>query len=155
MTWTYSPSKVETSPVDQVRLNIGDTVYTDPQFQDEELARFLATRNSIAGACADACRALAAKFSRSVNSSAATAKIAYSDLSKAYLRMATGFDQKAILAGSGLLYAGGISVSDKNLQVCDTDRVQPQFNLGLDDNDLLPYGPAANQTEAESEPDDE
>lgn len=49
-------------------------------------------------------------------------------------------------------YAGGISVMDKEMQEQDTDRVQPQFNIGLDDNLNMPFGPAGNQTENQAQP---
>lgn len=152
MTWSYFAAGIASSPKDQVRLAIGDTLITDQQLQDEEIVQFLGMRNSIAGACAEACRALASKYSRSVTQKSATSQVNFSDLSKAYLRMAVGFDQKAARGGSGMPYAGGLSVSDKVAQQQDTDRVSPQFNIGMEDNLDMPIGPAGNETEEPQTP---
>lgn len=150
MVWSYLPLPNEIRNIDQVRLNIGDTVKCDQQLQDEEIVAFLAGRPNIYGACADACRSLAAKFGRSVNQKAGPNSANFSDMAKAYLRMASGFDQKAAMSGSAMPYAGGISVADKIRQDQDTDRVKPQFNIGLDDNNLLPFGPSGQQTEEDA-----
>lgn len=144
MTWTYLTSDLATTPKDQVRLLIGDTLSTDPQLQDEEINYLLTTRTSIYGACAEACRSLATKFSRSVDQAAGTAKEAYSQMAKAYFQKAIYFDVKSAEAGAGLPYAGGISITDKSNQLQDTDRVPPQFNIGMDDNPL-PIGQAGNE----------
>jgi hypothetical protein len=54
MTWTYTITDLSTSQKDQVRLLIGDTVQTDHQLQDEEIAYLLTQRSSVYGAAADA-----------------------------------------------------------------------------------------------------
>lgn len=152
MTWTYSPFDLSTSSKDQVRIAIGDILSTDPQLQDEEIASFIAGRTSISGACADCCRAIASRMSRSVTMKTTSAGANWSDLSKAYLRMAIQFDQQAISSGSAMPYAGGISIVDKMNQESNTDRVQPQFNLDMDDNRLMPFGPAGGETEESGQP---
>lgn len=153
MTWSYSTADLATSPKDQVRLQIGDTLSADPQLQDEEIAQFIAGRSTLAGACADACRSLASKFSRSVDQGAAgPSYVKFSQMAAAYLKQAVMFDQIAARSGSGLPYAGGISVSDKETQESNTDRVAPQFNIGMDDNQVIPEGAGANETESYSTP---
>jgi hypothetical protein len=130
--WTYYPSSG--LPRDALRLMIGDTVPTDQQLQDEELAVFIAQRGTITGAAADACRSLAAKYSRSVTQAGGgSASAAFSDLSKAYSRMAFTFEARSAARGS-MPYVGGISMADKQQGVQDADDVQPQFMVGILDN---------------------
>ena len=147
MTWTYSVSDLATSAKDQLRLAIGDTLTSDQQLQDEEILQFIAGRSTLAGACADACRALATKFSRSVTQKAAGASANFSDMAKAYQRMAAQFEQQAALGGSALPYAGGMSIADKQSQEQNDDRVPPSFSIGMDDN-VLPV-PSAGPSPAQ------
>ncbi|WP_407146251.1 hypothetical protein [Bradyrhizobium sp. ORS 86] len=140
MTWTYDVTALATSAKDNVRLLIGDTDETDPQLQDEEIAYFLSGRPNPYGAAAECCRALAAKYARLVSQSAGDTKFVFSDMSKAYERRASDFEGQAANSGAGLPYAGGISNTDKLNQESDSDRVQPQFTLGIDDN-FLPVAP--------------
>lgn len=146
MAWTYSVADLATSPKDQVRLLIGDTLTTDQQLQDEEIDYVLTTRGSLYGAAAECCRSLQAKFSRSVDQSAGGSKTMFSQLAKAYGIKAAEFEGKAAMSGAGLPYAGGISVADKRNQQQNPDRVTPQFQVGMDDNDFMPVGPAGNET---------
>lgn len=146
MTWTYTPSSLASSALFQVRLLIGDTLSTDQQLQDEEIDFVLTERPNLYGAAAECCRSLAAKFSRSVDQAAGATRAAFSQLAKAYNAKAADFEAKAAAAGSALPYAGGISVADKQRQEMDPDRVQPQFDLGMDD-DFLPFPSAGNETE--------
>jgi hypothetical protein len=64
-------------------------------------------------------------------------------MAKAYGVKAREFEDKAAMAGAGLPYAGGISIVDKLNQEQNQDRVQPQFQIGMEDN-LLPVTPAGN-----------
>jgi hypothetical protein len=41
------------------------------------------------------------------------------------------------------IYAGGISIQDKNTQQQDPDRVRPQFQLRMFDNYIVPLPPVA------------
>lgn len=136
MVWTYNLTTIATTPKDQVRLQIGDTVSTSPQLQDEEINFYLTTRANIYGASAECCRSLAARFSSQASTAAGDTKIQFSDIAKAYAARAVSFDVKAATAGSAMPYAGGISVSDKQNNTQDTDRVNPQFTIGMDDSSL-------------------
>lgn len=149
MVWTYNQATLATVQKDQVRLLIGDTLYTDPQMQDEEIFYFLAQRSSTYGAAAECCRTLQARFSRSVDRTAGTNKVMYSQMAKAYSAKAEEFEAKAAATGAGLPYAGGISIADKLQQETDGDRAPPQFQIGMDD-DFLPVGPAGNEDEETS-----
>jgi hypothetical protein len=146
VTWTYNVAQLATSPKDQVRLLIGDTLNTDQQMQDEEITYHLSQRSSSWGAAAECCRTLQARFSRSVDQTVGTNKAMYSQLSKAYGVKAAEFEAKAAAGGAGVPYAGGISVADKIAQEQNQDRVQPQFQIGMDD-DFYPVGPAGNESD--------
>jgi hypothetical protein len=147
--WTYYPTKLATSPKDQVRLLIGDTVSTDPQMQDEEINFYLTQRASVWGAAAECCQTLAARFARSVDQAVGTAKIAFSQMAANYARRAAVFNARAASMGGGLPYAGGISAADMLNQLNNPDRVEPSFTVGMTDN-LLPVAPAGNETEEQS-----
>jgi hypothetical protein len=149
MTWSYNPSDLSSSQKDQIRMLIGDTNASTPQLQDEEIAYLATLRPNIYGAASDCCRALAAKYSSMSTESAGDSKITYSDISKAYARQAIAFASTAAAGGAGLPYAGGISQNDKQTQESDTDRVSPQFQIGMEDN-LLPIGPVGNESQDES-----
>lgn len=148
MVWTYSLTSLATTQKDQVRLAIGDTLSSDQQLQDEEINAALANRSTILGAAADCCRSIAAKFSRSVTQKAAGASANFSDLAKQYLTMALQFDAQAALSGSALPYAGGISIADKMNQETNSDRVPPNFTIGMDDN-VLPVPEVGPEGETE------
>lgn len=147
MTWSYSITTLAATPKDQVRLLIGDTLTTDPQMQDEEIAYYLTQRSSVYGAAAECCRTLQARFSRSVDQKGGDTETKYSQLAKAYGIKAIEFEQKAAAAGAGKPYAGGISIADKQAQEQNTDRVAPQFQIGMDENLTLPaVGEAGSET---------
>jgi hypothetical protein len=150
MTWTYTPSAISTTPLYQVRRLIGDVIATEPQIADEEISFALSVRSTIYGAAADCCRYISAQFGRKVDVIVAGAggnlKQNYSSQATAYLRMAAQFDNLSIARGGALPYAGGISVTDKQNAELDTDRVQPQYDLGMQDN-FIPEGPIGNETQ--------
>src|SRR2546425_151072 len=131
MTWSYNPSLLATNAKDAVRLLVGDVLQSDPQMQDEEISYFVTARGSLYGAAAECCRALAAKFSRSVDQQGGTFKTFYSQMAKAYTVKSLEFDNKSALFGAAMPYAGGISLTDKQTQDLNSDRVLPQFNLGM------------------------
>jgi hypothetical protein len=145
MAWTYDPSVIAATPLYQVRNMIGDTVQANPQLQDEEVRFWLSQRSSVWGAAAECCRALATQYSRSIDQTAGDTGVKYSQMAKAYASRATTFEARAAAMGSGTPYAGGISITDKINQELNTDRVDPQFNIGMTD-DWLPVGPVANET---------
>lgn len=145
MAWSYDPSQLATMPAYQVRLLIGDTLATDKQMQDEEIDFYLTTRANIYGSAAECCRTLATQFSRLADSVQGELRTLYSSKARAYAARAAEFENKSTLSGSGMPYAGGISIADKQNQESDTDRVPPQFNLGMDDSDL-PVPAVGNET---------
>ena len=147
MTWSYD-AEFLSDPKNQIRLLIGDTNPECGLLQNEEISYFLSQRPSFYGAAAECCRSLATRFSAQATMSAGDTKEMLSDISKAFAQRALAFETKAVVSGSGAPYAGGISVSDKETQDEDTDRVQPQFVLGADDN-YLPVAPSSDSPPSE------
>lgn len=130
MSWTYN---IESGLVrDQVRLLIGDTLSTDPQFSDEELD-WLATSNGsglyrTAGA---ACRVLATRYSRYADKWVGDLKILASQKARNYLVMAASFDKQSGAQSWAVPTAGGIYVDEKEAAAEDTTLVQPEFTRGM------------------------
>jgi len=143
------------NPLMQVRRLIGDTKYDDKQLWDEEINFSLGQRGYVPGtastgviygAAADCCRDLAAEMSRQVDLVQGELKQNYSNRAKAYLSMAAQYTIIASARGVGVPYAGGISISDKQSQETNADRVSPNFTIGMTDN-LILGGGAGPQTE--------
>jgi len=148
MTWTYSADQSNTKPIYRVRFMIGDTACGEQQFQDEEINAAIVSRGSLAGACADLCRSLATKYSRSVDLAiVGGGRASYSQLSKQYLRQAIGFESKAAELATG--YVGGISLADKLSNELNLDRPSPQFVIGMHDN-WLPVAPIGSEEHSDT-----
>lgn len=153
MTWTYNISTIATSPMTQVRRLIGDVIQTDQQIADEEITFSLTQRSSIYGAAADACRYIASQYSRKADvivqsPGGGALKTNYSQQAKSYLAMAAQFENISVSRGGALPYVGGISVTDKANNEADTDRVSPQYNIGMEDN-YLPEGIVGNEVQSD------
>jgi hypothetical protein len=157
VSWTYNAQLLATWPTYQVRRLIGDVVSTDQQLQDEEIAFALTQRSTVYGAAAECARNLAAQYGRQVDVVTSGAggmlKTNYSSKARIYAAMALEYEGKSAMTGAGLPYAGGISVTDKQNQLANTDRVSPQFNIGMEDN-TLPVGSVGNEAGLGSVSDD-
>lgn len=144
--WTYSGDP-SASRKDAVRFLVGDTISTDPQLQDGEIEYVLTIRPTIYGAAAQCCRSLSSQYSRKADSVQADLRTTYSSIAKAYSMRAVEYETREAISGTGsqgLLYAGGISQTDKSTREQDTDRVNPAFNIGMTDNNI-PIGPAGTE----------
>jgi hypothetical protein len=62
MTWTYDATKLNDSPIYQVRFQIGDTETKMQLLQDEEIQFVLNTRESVIAAAVNCCEIIAAKL---------------------------------------------------------------------------------------------
>lgn len=147
-TWTFDTTLLSgtdaTAKLMQVRTLIGDTLVSDQLLYDEQISMAIAQRPNIYGAAADSCRYIAAKMARKVDTiQPGPLSVMYSSQSKNYEMRAIALDKMASMRGGGMPYAGGISVIDKLTQVLDTDRVAPQFNIGMQDS-FTPVSPAGN-----------
>lgn len=146
--WNYDPSiNATTAPtINIVRRIVGDVLPGDKQLQDEEIAFAIATYSNVYLASAECCRWIAAQYARKVDTVQGELHTLYSQQFKAYRLMAFDLETRGMArSGAGSGYAGGISVEDKAAQVADTDRVTPQFNLMMMD-DEIPQSAVGNET---------
>lgn len=144
MTWSYDATLLGAKPLYQVRFLTGDTLSGDQQMTDEEIAFVLTQRSSIYGAAAMCCRSLSAQKARLADVSTGDLRTTYSSLSQAYSKRAGEYEAQATARSGALPYAGGVTVTDKQNQEADGDRVQPQFKIGQEDN-FLPVSPIDSQ----------
>lgn len=136
MTWTYDGAPGTDTAAqrrDSVRVLTGDTDTNDQQSTDEEIAFALTqSANDVYGAGSIIARALAAKFSRFVDTSVDSAKTMFSSRVKNYTDIAKRLDVQARkygLAGLGTPAAGGLTESGMESADEDDDRVQPAFRV--------------------------
>ena len=144
-TWTYDADRISSYPLYQVRRLIGDVLYGEQQMQDEEINWFLAQYSNIWTAASACAASLAAQFSRMVDTVQGDLRTLYSQRAKNYSMMAGRLEQQGKARGTAYAFAGGISQSDKAARAQDTDRVPPNFVIGMGD-DLLPESPVGVQT---------
>lgn len=136
--WTYNPQLISTVPLYQVRRWLGDVIDDDQQMTDAEILFAISQRSSVIGAAADCARQLAGQYSRKVDvTSPGEIRTAYGSQAKKYTELANELEQKARNRGAGVMpYAGGISVVDKWTVQSNSDRVQPNFTIGMTDNTI-------------------
>jgi len=131
MSWTYSgdPSY---SDLDLVRFLIGDTDTTAQQLTDEEILGAITIAGGVYPAAIMAVRQLASYYARRADKSVGDLSISYSQIAKNYRDLVGQLQTQAItLGGTAPPYAGGISVSDKQIDEGDSDRVAPAFTVGM------------------------
>lgn len=145
-TWTYNAAQIATVPLFQVRRLLGDVIANDQQIFDSEILFAITQRANIYGAAADCARYIAGQYSRKMDTTSPGALVtAAGAQAKKYLDLAATLDRQSRSRGAGVMpFAGGISVRQKMEAQADTDRVQPQFNLGMDDN-FIPVQAGPNQ----------
>lgn len=147
--WTYDPAQLvgtsATTLMMQVRTLIADVNINDQQLWDQQIAFALSEQgNSIYLAGWACCLMLAAKYSRDVDTTQGELHRLYSARQKAYKDRATELQTIGRSRGGGAGYSGADSRLNKMLQDQNTDRVVPQFMIGLTDN-WLPVAPVDNQ----------
>ena len=152
MTWTYNPSQLGSTPLYQVRFLIGDTIEGQPQLQDEEINWTLTQQNSIWGAASMCAQSVASEYSRRADTVQMDLRTTYSQISKQYASMAAQYANKSAARGGGLPVVTSVSITDKNAEVSNPDRVPPQFQIGMDDNYLPLPDPGNMQLEGSGEP---
>lgn len=139
MVFSYDVSKAS----GQVRLTVGDTDSCDPKLQDAEILYFLTlTGQDVTLASAKAARAIAALYSRQVDTRVESVSTSNSQAAAQYLALAARLEAEAA-SGNGTAgaagafsapYVGGTSVADMNSRTDNTDRVQPDFVKGQFDD---------------------
>jgi len=131
VTWNYNSSNLGSSDLAWVRLRVGDTTSGSQLLQDEEINALLGDAGDRYVAAARSARAISGWFARRVEKGAGHLRLASQQASERYAKLA---DELLIEAGMHVApYAGGISESDKEAVASDSDRVPPQFSVGMDD----------------------
>jgi len=133
MNWTYTddPKNV---PLDALRISIGDAQSNRPLLGDGALEYALDRASDDVPAASLICiDMIIAKFANMgkfvIGSFEVDSTLIIKEMEKIRNRMATTQG-----AGSGSIYAGGISVSDKTLDPADTDVVQHPFQVDMHKN---------------------
>jgi hypothetical protein len=134
--WTYSGDPTASNR-DAVRFEVGDTLDRDKLVSDEEIAYALAKETTVLRAAARVCDHLAARFSREFDVSADDGRRdSLAQRVNNYRAKAADLRRQAASDSDYAVkpYLGGRSVSDKESQEDDTDRVAPSFRIDRWDN---------------------
>jgi hypothetical protein len=135
-TYSHNPAS---GPRDQVRFLIGDTDSSDPLLYDGEIDWLNSQYGSPMHAAIRACETIISKFSRQADESVGQVKITFSQRAKAYNTTLSMLRARLAMEDSAI-YAGGISVSDKQTQDQNSDRVRPDFTKHMMENyDIAPW----------------
>ena len=158
MTWSYSGDP-STSALNAIRFLTGDTDTNDQLINDEEIAW---TNNQVTGSDTATTAlyevsyrvmiAIASKFSRLADQSVGDLKVDMFQKATNAREQAALLKQQALREGNTPVpYAGGISVSDKQIDQENSDIVQPYFSRGQWTNSrggandvIADYGAGAN-----------
>ena len=158
MTWTYGGDP-SASALAAIRFLTGDTDTNDQLINDEEIAW---TNNQVTGSDTATTAlyevsyrvmvAIASKFSRLADQSVGDLKVDMFQKATNAREQAALLKQQALREGNTPTpYAGGISVSDKEIDEDNSDIVQPYFSRGQWTNSrggandvIADYGAGAN-----------
>ena len=158
MVWSYSGNPAD-SALDAVRFLTGDTDTNDQLLDDEEIKW---TNNQVTGSDTATTAlyevsyrvmvAIASKFSRLADQSVGDLKVDMFQKATNAREQAALLKQQALREGNTPVpYAGGISVSDKEIDQENSDIVQPYFSRGQWTNSrggandvIADYGAGAN-----------
>lgn len=133
MTWTYSGDPAA-SDLDAVRWLVGDTNSSDQLVQDEEIAYALANYGGPVHAAAVVCEQISGQFSReAVSKKVGSLSINFGAKAKEYANRCKQL-RRLIATDLTEIFAGGLSISEKETLASDTDAVQPSFAKGQDDH---------------------
>jgi hypothetical protein len=142
--WTWNPGSVGVDSLYTVRRLIGDVNQSDQLLSDQEIRWAISEYSNEWLAAAECARNISAGFSTQIDIVQGELKTNYSQRAKAFATLARDLEQRGFTRGGVTAYVGGISITDKQNQVADTDRVPPQFVLAMFDN-TLPESPVGHQ----------
>lgn len=131
MAWSYSNNPAS-SEKDRVRFLIGDTMKCDPLLEDEEIEYLLDLEGELFKACALACEAIAAKFSRLASEKVGDISVSLNQKADAYHKLSAKFRSRASSIVSP--YAGGISQTDKEHTQLDSDNTPEVFRRHMQEH---------------------
>ena len=135
MTATYINDPTN-RPIDTVRFEVDDRDTDNAALSDEEIQYLIDSTNHILLAAAAAATAIGAKYSSEVESKqVGDLRIAYGSggVAASYSALAKALRLRAVRKAGASLYAGGLSKAAKTAVKADTDRVQSEFEVGMDD----------------------
>lgn len=128
MPYTDNPS---TNPLDAVRVLVGDTSAAAPDLTDNAIAFFLdAEGNNVLRAAARSAEALQGLYAKKAEERRVGPLWlrSFSDKSTKYAALAKRLWLRAAKSSGGVIpFAGGISATDKNSRIQNSDRVKPAF----------------------------
>lgn len=134
--WTYSGDPAS-STKDEVRFLLGDTVQSDPQVSDEEIAYLLSRWADPYTAAAQGAAALSATYTRLIDRTVGTLSISYSQKAAQFATLAKDLRAQSRspegAAGAAPL-TFGIAWEEKDNKDADLDLVPDVFDYGLHDN---------------------
>lgn len=116
----------------QVRFLIQDTSSGDYRFEDSEIDFAISRTGSVDGAVAQLAIELWAYYAKLADKTVGSLSIQYSAISDHFKALADRLKQEA--ANNIVLYFGGISKTTVEDANSDTDRVPPNFFVGMLDN---------------------
>lgn len=123
-TFTYTADP-QNSPLDAVRLTVGDTNAADPLLYDGEIAYFLGKSNQgIAAASYLACGAIIAKLSRLCDERVGDVSLSLSQKLKGYTELQATIQND--LGQGASFYCGGMSRTQVRQNAANPDRTAPQ-----------------------------
>lgn len=120
-----------TDPLDQLRLWIGDTDPADPLLSDSEVQFFLSQFGTPLAGAISACRSLIAKFARYCDERVDKVDVKYSQISANLKALLPTLESQMTMNLAEPMWAGGISISDKDSRENDSDRVIPAFTRDM------------------------
>jgi hypothetical protein len=136
MTWTYSGDPAS-SALDAIRFLVGDTDTTDQLLSDEEIAWINYEQSGSSVSTTDlyysahyACHAIGAKLARLADTNIGDLRITLSQKAQGYRALATDLMVHANRQNAPIPYAGGISVSDKQIDLENSDLDRTYFKSG-------------------------
>ena len=125
MTFTYGQNPAG-SVTDAIRLLCGDTDSTQYYLEDSEVEYVAGLQSNVWFAASMAAQAIAGKLAKSVDRTVGKLSIKGTDLAKQYQALALELRRRGALDGlTPVLVAE--SISAKEQQVLNTDRVPPMF----------------------------
>ena len=136
MAWNYTGSTATPSSAGVVRLLAGQTSSQDDELLfDSEITWILTQFSNEYEAAALGCDILSAKYAANPDQEkVGQLGLTWGSRAEKYAKKAT--ELRALrqrVTGAGV-YVGGISLSDKQIDQADTDRVPMSFQIGMDDN---------------------
>lgn len=132
MTWSYSYAGG--SSKDEVRFLVGDIDANQPLLSNEDISYLVTRFGSAVKAAPEAAMAIARKFAMQADIADPALRVSYTARAQHYFTLAKDLRTEARRVAFVAPYAGGISVSDKDLRASDTDRVDIGVGLGYFDN---------------------